>query len=110
MRSSTEHIIGVVDNDTARDTRIVTESTTANSRNSRPTMPPISRIGMNTATSDTLMERTVDPISAAPRVAASCESRPCSWKRVMFSSTTMASSTTNPVEMVRAISDRLSTL
>ena len=34
-------------------------------------MPPISRIGMNTATSETLMENTVNPISCAPLSAAS---------------------------------------
>jgi hypothetical protein len=35
---------------------------------------------------------------------------PSSMKRLMFSVTTMASSTTNPVEMVSAINDRLSRL
>jgi hypothetical protein len=35
---------------------------------------------------------------------------PLSKCRVMFSTTTMASSTTNPVEMVSAISERLSRL
>jgi hypothetical protein len=44
---------------------------------------------------------------SAPRQAASC---PLSRWREMFSITTMASSTTKPVEMVRAISDRLSRL
>ena len=34
-------------------------------------MPPIRRIGMNTATSEMLIERTVKPISLAPRSAAS---------------------------------------
>ena len=29
-------------------------------------MPPINRIGMNTATSERLIERTVKPISRAP--------------------------------------------
>ena len=102
--------MGVVASDTASDTMMVTDRTTANSRNNRPTMPPMSRMGMNTATSDTLMETTVEPISAAPLRAASGALRPCSWYRVMFSSTTMASSTTKPVDMVSAISDRLSML
>ncbi len=35
---------------------------------------------------------------------------PSSMSRVMFSITTIASSTTKPVEMVSAISDRLSRL
>ena len=43
------------------------DSVTANSRNRRPTMPPISRIGRNTATSDTmLIDSTVKPTSRAP--------------------------------------------
>ena len=52
------------------DTPIAALSTTANSRKIRPTMPPISRIGMKTATSDVLIESTVNPISRAPRNAA----------------------------------------
>ncbi len=102
--------MGVVVSDTASDTRMATDSTTANSRNSRPMIPPISRIGMNTATSDRLMDITVEPICAAPVMAAVSGSMPISWYRVMFSSTTMASSTTNPVEMASAMSERLSTL
>jgi len=35
---------------------MASDKVSANSRNSRPTMPPISRIGMNTAISDRLME------------------------------------------------------
>ena len=45
------------------DTTMATESVTANSRNRRPTMPPISSSGMNTATSETLMVNTVEPTS-----------------------------------------------
>ena len=69
-RKNRAHIIGVVVNETTSETAIATESVTANSRNRRPTMPPISRMGMNTATSDRLIERTVKPISSAPRKAA----------------------------------------
>jgi hypothetical protein len=92
------------------DTAMATERTTANSRNRRPTMPPMSRMGMKTAISETLMVSTVKPISAAPRSAACIGERPLSRWRVMFSITTMASSTTKPVAMVSAISDRLSML
>ena len=42
----------------------------ANSRKSRPTMPPISRMGMKTAISEMLIEKTVKPISRAPCSAA----------------------------------------
>ena len=96
--------------DIASDRMIATESVMANSRNKRPTMPAISRIGMNTAISEMLMEITVKPISSAPFSAACMGGIPCSMWRVMFSITTMASSTTNPVAMVNAISERLSTL
>ena len=83
---------------------------TANSRNSRPTMPPISSSGMNTAISDTLIETMVKPISPAPLSAASIGFMPSSMWRKMFSSITIASSTTKPTAMVSAISDRLSRL
>ena len=63
--------MGVVVSDTASETRMATERVTANSRNRRPTIPPISRIGMNTEISDRLMESTVNPISLAPLKAAS---------------------------------------
>ena len=55
---------------------MVMVTVTANSRNSRPTMPPISSSGMNTATSEMLMERIVKPISPAPLSAASSGDRP----------------------------------
>ena len=64
--------------------------------------------GMNTAISDSVSEITVKPISLAPRNAASSGFSPFSMWRTMFSIITMASSTTNPVPMVSAISDRLS--
>ena len=73
-------------------------------------MPPISRIGMNTAISEMLIDSTVKPTSCAPSSAACSGGMPASTWRVMFSSTTMASSTTKPVAMVSAISDRLSRL
>ena len=64
--------------------------------------------GMNTAISETVSEITVKPISRAPRNAASSGASPSSMWRTMFSIITMASSTTKPVPMVSAISDRLS--
>ena len=108
--SSSAHIIGVVVSDTTIDTRMAADNTTANSWNSRPTMPPISRIGRNTATSDKLIDNTVNPISRAPSMLACKAVLPRSRWREMFSSTTIASSTTKPVATVSAISDRLSML
>ncbi len=58
--------------------------------------------------SETVSEITVKPISLAPRSAASNGSSPSSMWRTMFSIITMASSTTKPVPMVSAISERLS--
>jgi len=86
------------------------ESVTANSWNSSPMMPGNSRIGMNTAISDRLMAMTVKLTSRLPRSAASRTSIPASTCRTTFSSTTTASSTTKPVAIVSAISDRLSML
>ena len=90
---------------------IVIVTVTANSRNSRPTMPPISSSGMNTATSERLIDRMVKPISPAP-LQRRLERRHARPRRggTMFSSMTMASSTTKPTAMVSAISDRLSRL
>src|ERR1019366_4804430 len=72
------------------------------------TIPPINRRGIKTAMSEMLMVKTVKPISSAPFNAAAKGSMPFSRWRAIFSITTMASSTTNPVAMVMAISERLS--
>ena len=79
------------------------ERVTANSRKRRPTIPPIISSGIKTAISEMLMVKTVKPISSAPFSAAANGAMPSSRWRVIFSMTTIASSTTNPVEMVRAI-------
>ena len=89
---------------------MATVSVTVNSRNSLPTIPPISWKGMNTATKDRLIDTTVKPTSRAPSSAACRRSMPASTCRMEFSMTTMASSTTNPVAMVNAISEKLSRL
>ncbi len=102
--------IGVSVSDTNPETRMATPMVTANSRNSRPTRPPMNTSGMNTATSEMVMDRMVKPISRAPSKAACRAGFPISMWRTMFSSITMASSTTNPTDSVSAISDRLSRL
>ena len=66
--------------------------------------------GMNTATSDSVIERMVKPISREPSSAACSGGLPISMWRTMFSSMTMASSTTKPTDSVSAISERLSRL
>jgi hypothetical protein len=96
--------------ETAADVTTAIVSVSANSRNMRPTMPLMNSSGMNTATSDTVSEMTVKPISLAPASAATNGGSPSSMWRTMFSIITMASSITKPVPIVSAISDRLSRL
>ncbi len=60
---------------------MVRVTTIANSRNSRPMMPPISSSGMNTAIKDMLMLMMVKPISPAPLRAASMGVSPSSMCR-----------------------------
>ena len=76
--SSREHIIGVSVSDTTAETRIVTASVTANSRNSRPTMSPMNRSGMSTAISEIVSDTIVNPICSAPLSAAFSGVSPCS--------------------------------
>src|SRR5580693_610539 len=102
--------MGVSVSETTAETRMVTLRVTANSRNNRPTTSCMNRSGISTAINDTVSERIVKPICSEPFSAACSGASPSSIYRVMFSITTIASSTTNPVEMVSAISDRLSTL
>ncbi len=96
------HSIGVSVSETKPDTMIATATVTANSRNTRPTMPPISSTGMNTAMSENVIEMMVKPISRAPLRAASNGRIPPSTWRTMFSSITIASSTTKPTDSVSA--------
>ena len=100
--------IGVNVSDTKPETRMATEIVTANSRNTRPSTPAMNSTGMNTATSDKVMERMVKLISLAPFKAASNGAMPSSMWRTMFSSITMASSTTKPTDRVSASREILS--
>ncbi len=105
--SSQAHIIGVVVSEISSEIITAADKVTANSRNRRPTWPPMNSRGMNTATSDRLIDNTVKPTSRAPSSAALKRSMPASMWRAVFSSTTMASSTTKPVATVSAIRLRL---
>ena len=107
-RITREHIIGVVVSEITIDIRIAVERVMANSRKSRPIIPPISSKGMKTAISEILIEKTVKPISCAPFRDAWIGVSPASTCREMFSITTIASSTTNPLAIASAISDKLS--
>ncbi len=79
----------------------------ANSRNNRPTTSCMNSSGISTAISEKVSEISVKPICLAPLSAALRGVSPSSRCRAMFSSMTMASSTTKPVAMVSAISVRL---
>ena len=68
------------------------------------------RTGRNTAARDSVMDTIVNEISREPSSAAGSGFFPCSRCRTMFSSITIASSTTKPTDSVRAMSDRLSRL
>src|ERR1700704_1813850 len=57
-----------------------------------------------------LIENTVNATSREPSKAALYRGIPASMCRVTFSSTTIASSTTNPVATVSAIKDKVSRL
>ena len=102
--------MGVRVTDTSIETMIVLVTVTANSWNMRPTMPLINRSGINTATSEIEMETMVNPISPAPSSAACIGVFPTSRCRTMFSTITMASSTTKPTAIDSPISERLSRL
>ncbi len=82
--------------------------TRPNSLNMRPTTPPMNSTGMNTATSDSVIETMVKPTSLEPLKAASIGFSPASMWRTMFSSMTMASSTTKPTASVSASREMLS--
>ena len=83
-------------------------SVMANSWNRRPRMPPMKTSGINTATSEILIDMTVKPICRAPRSAACIGAMPRSAWRTIFSIITIASSTTKPTDTVSAIREKLS--
>jgi hypothetical protein len=98
----------VSDNETKPDTRIVAMIVTANSCNNLPSSPLINSTGMNTAASDSVIDTMVKLISLEPSSAASSTPLPSSRWRTIFSSMTMASSTTKPTDSVKAIKEKLS--
>ena len=87
---------------------MASETMTANSWKSRPITPGMKKIGMNTATSELEIEMIVKPTSREPRSAAWNGGTPFSTWRMMFSSMTIASSTTRPTASVRPSSEMLS--
>ena len=93
--------------ETTPEIRIAAQMVTANSLNNRPIMPLMNSTGMKTAASEMVIEMMVNPISREPFSAASKGVSPISMWRTIFSSMTMASSTTKPTERISAIMERL---
>ena len=100
-------IIGVMVSATMPEMITDPASVTANSRNSAPVRPPVKASGANTAASVIVMATTAEEISRMPLKAACIADMSSSsiW-RWMFSTTTMASSTTRPIASTIASSDR----
>ena len=73
--------------------------------NSRPVRPVAKASGANTDASVSVIATIAKPISRAPRMAASLRGMPSSTWRKMFSSMTIASSTTRPIASTIASSD-----
>ena len=73
--------IGVSVTDTTPEIRIAAQIVTENSRNSRPSTPPMNSTGMNTAASDSVIDTIVKPISREPTSDASSGASPISTCR-----------------------------
>ena len=80
---------------------------TANSRNNAPVRPPVKASGANTAAKVMVIATMAEKISRMPLKAACIGDMwsSCMW-RWMFSTTTMASSTTRPIASTMASSDK----
>ena len=72
--------------------------------------PGLKKIGINTDTKDTVMDTIVKAISLPPLSEACMGVMPSSTWRTMFSSITIASSTTSPTAKVIPKSETLSKL
>ena len=76
----------------------------------RPATPGMKSRGMKTAAREMVMDMMVKPTSPDPSMAACHADLPISRWRTMFSSMTMASSTTKPTTRMSAMRERLSRL
>ncbi len=77
----------------------------ANSRKSEPVSPPVKPSGDSTAASVSVIAITGPVISFMPMIEASSGVSPSSIWRWMFSTTTIASSTTSPIASTMASSE-----
>ena len=88
---------GVSVNDTSSENSVAHTITRPNSRMYSPMIPDMNAIGANTTTSTSVIATAAPPISARPAMAASSGGLPISRWRVMFSMTTIESSTRMPI-------------
>ena len=100
-RSSLEHIMGVSVSAISPENKTDAASAMPNSVNNRPVFPPMKDSGKKTETSTRVVAITAKAISRDPSREASNGSSPNSMRRWIFSSTTMASSTTRPMASTR---------
>ena len=103
-----EHSIGTRVSATTEENATAAARVMPNSPKITPMRPGARATGRNTDTSTTVVAITAKPIWRLPSMAASSGGLPCSRWRTMFSSTTMASSTTRP--MARTAASRVSVL
>ena len=106
-------MVGVVVSETTSDTAIAILSVIANSRNKSLVDDAAHHENRDKdrATRVVLIESTVNPIAVAPRNAGGTGVIPCSRQlEHVFQQQRMASSTTKPVEIASAMSDRLSSV
>src|ERR1700743_2896403 len=96
------HSIGVKVSDMHTEITTDADKVRANSRISRPTTPLMNIRGVNTAIREIEIDRMVKPISPEPLRAAWNGFSPCSIRRQMASTMTMASSPTNSAAIERA--------
>ena len=97
------HISGVSVSETTPEAMIATMIVTANSWKMRPSRPGMNTSGMNTAASESVIERIVKLISFAPLNVAVSAFSPLSMRRTVFSRNTIASSTRKPIASVSAM-------
>ncbi len=65
-----EQSIGVMVNETSRDTAIANDAVKPNDDMKRPTIPPMKPIGRKTAMREKVVAMTARPISRVPSIAA----------------------------------------
>ena len=107
LRSHNEQSIGVSERAQVVEMIIMMVTIHPSWRKSTPVMPVTSVSGKNTAISVSVDAMTEMATSLVPCTAACFGSEPRSMWVVTFSSTTIASSTTIPIEIERADSDTM---